>query len=113
MNQPAERVSDIVTSRLPWDTEAKPDFVNEQGSKWWIDRLLTAYARNSLSKTPYAESVVFFVETADGYRSRVLICGDCEVFSDQNMEAFASKIDILRLASSPASRDTGANHADQ
>ena len=46
----------------------KPDFVNEQGVKWWLDKSLTMYAVDKGLQVQ-----VFLVEEPNGYKTRLII----------------------------------------
>lgn len=91
----------------PFDTP--PDAVNDIGTKFWLDQTLTTYATTKrtpgVSGYPLPDTVrVFFVEAADGYRTRLLCDGGDVLYEATNLESMAVHIDILRLAAKPQPR---------
>ena len=69
-----------------------PDFINEDGVKWWIDKELTEYARMDLN------AVVFFVEKPNGYQTRALVIDGAVQYESQSLEAMGCRIDLLKAA---------------
>lgn len=78
-----------------FDTE--PDFINEEGFKWWIDESMTKYAQKedkdgiSLNTTR-----VFFVEEPKGSKTRVIIMDNELVCESTSIEGVCSYIDIIK-----------------
>ncbi len=74
---------------VPWDKE--PDFVNEQGTKWWKDHYLTEYAND-------VDCTVWFVETCTGGRTRILVSHNGHaLYDDTNLEGMCCHIDMLKI----------------
>lgn len=85
---------------FPWDKEgSKPYYVNEQGYEWWIDTSSTDYARSDTRPGHPLKAICFYVRKDGRALSRVLIDENTnDVLADeQNLEALAVKIDILRF----------------
>ena len=81
----------------PWDT--KPDAVNEMGVKWWLDKDTTRYAIAAASvKKVKTDIRVFFVETPEGERTRLIIQDGQPVSDCQSLEGIGAKIDMLLIA---------------
>lgn len=80
----------------------EPDFINEIGVKWWLDKATTKYAKSADSIGVTLDVVCFFIEETNGRRSRVLVSKDKgAIYENQNLEALLSKIDILKFAMNP------------
>ena len=78
----------------PWDANLLPDFVNDQGVKWWVDKELTRYARQKLG----VDAAVWYVEETSGVRTRLLIDHGEILHNDTTYEGIAVHIDIVYLA---------------
>ncbi|TXG86114.1 MAG: hypothetical protein E6R13_01120 [Spirochaetes bacterium] len=76
--------------------ETNPDFINTEGTKWWIEKCSTQYAHDS--KGIYLDVQVWLVETIDGYRTYVIIDKQkaCIIYSSQLLESIGVYIDILK-----------------
>jgi hypothetical protein len=80
-----------------WE-ENDPDFINDEGTKWWIDRDLTNYAQNPDAKGISLDVQAWVLQTSDGYMTRVLVNKDHEICDEsQNLEALAVKIDVRKF----------------
>jgi hypothetical protein len=73
------------------DTDKKPDFINEQGVKWWFDAITTDYAK--CRNLPNHK--VWLVEELNGSRIYVITEGDKIVGESQQLEAIGVKLDVL------------------
>lgn len=71
-------------------TEA-PDFVNDEGVKWWHEPSLTRYA---LSKG-FVGVRGWSVERPDGYKTRLFTEGETILADDHTLEGLCIKIDLL------------------
>ena len=71
-------------------TEA-PDFVNDEGVKWWHEADMTRYA---FSKG-FAGVRVWTAERPDGYKTRLFTEGETILADDQTVEGLGIKIDLL------------------
>lgn len=72
----------------------KPDFVNKKGTKWWIDRDLTEYAKSKLK----AKTVVYLAETPEGDATFVVLQSDIgPIRSNRLREDILIFIDILAM----------------
>ena len=71
-----------------------PDYVNEQGVKWWIDKDLTKYSFDR----GFSGTRVFVVERPDGYRTRLFTEGENILAESQSLEGICSKIDIISIS---------------
>lgn len=81
-----------------------PDFINERGVKWWLDKSLTRYAERADHNGTKLEAKVFYVERPDGHKTRILIDKDGPIHADQSLESMAFHIDALKIM---ASKRTG------
>ena len=72
-------------------TKEAPDFVNDEGVKWWHEAGLTRYA---LSKG-FAGVRVWTVERPDGYKTRLFTEKQSVLAEDQSLEGLGIKIDLL------------------
>lgn len=77
-----------------------PYFVNEEGTKWWVDKELTQYARKEDKNGVSLNMTCFIIETKVGYRTRVLVSnvvGSTSILEeDQLYEGMAMKIDLRK-----------------
>lgn len=76
----------------------EPDFINELGVKWWIDKMTTNYAQSPDVWGTRLNAMCFFVEEPGGRRTRVLIDRGTEnvLAEDQALDGIGCKIDILK-----------------
>lgn len=82
--------------------ENPPDFVNEEGVKWWRDKSLTEYARDAgILGVSLHKVSVWLIETARGYRTRIILVGDKHYFESTQMESIAVRLDVMKLAAKP------------
>lgn len=84
-------MSKSVLSDAIWDF--KPDYVNEDGVKWWLDESIYQYAKIR-DVTGYD---FFLVECPDGYRTRVIVRQGVIIFESPRLEEIGVHIDILKL----------------
>ena len=76
----------------------EPDFINEEGTKWWKDDIITEYAQREDINGTSLNVVCFVIELKDGYKSRVLINDKQEIIEeDQKVEVMGVKIDIRKF----------------
>lgn len=80
---------------LPFDKT--PDFVNEKGVKWWIDRDTTRYAHSKLND----KVAVWYIEEPDGNQCRLITENDEILYDNTSLEAVLCYIDILCVARKP------------
>lgn len=73
-----------------WET--KPDFVNERGVRWWLDRSTTDYARSRIK-----DAVVWLVQEPDGGMTRLLVVDGFIRYETQSIESMGTYIDLLKL----------------
>ena len=74
-----------------------PDFVNDEGVKWWHESSLTRYA---FSKG-FVGVRVWTVERPDGHRTRLFTEGQDVLAEDQTLEGLGIKIDLLAFQRQP------------
>uniref|UniRef100_A0A6M3JLL2 Uncharacterized protein n=1 Tax=viral metagenome TaxID=1070528 RepID=A0A6M3JLL2_9ZZZZ len=78
--------------------EDKPDFVNNEGVKWWVDKGTTQYARGKDSfGTQLLDVTCFKTELDNGYRSFVIVNGRGIVFTSQQIDTIGRHIDIMKM----------------
>ena len=78
--------------------EDKPDFINDEGTKWWVDKIATQYAREEDVFGIRLPSVTCFrTEQANGYRSFVIVDGRNIIFTSQQSDAIGCHIDIMKM----------------
>lgn len=78
--------------------KSPPDFVNEEGIKWWFDEDTTQWAKNEDLSGVSLDIVCYFVEGVDGTRTRALVDPvKGLIYADSKLEAVAAHIDMLRL----------------
>lgn len=77
----------------------EPDFVNPEGTKWWLDKSTTAGAQKEDVHGTKLDFIVYLVEKSDGYMARLMLDLDGNLIAEeQNLEALAVKIDMLKAA---------------
>ena len=78
--------------------EKEPVYTNQEGTKWWDDEDTTQYARQkTLKGKSLPEAKAYFVETKDGYRSRVLVDKGMIIAESQQIDGIGTQIDILKF----------------
>lgn len=86
----------------PWDEkDSKPYFINEEKVEWWVDKELTKWATQDRTFSKGLENVVVFIlrKNCEPLTRILMNTVTNEVISENtNYEAFACKIDILRIA---------------
>jgi hypothetical protein len=88
-------------SIFPWQNGEKPDFINEEGFEWYVDKELTKYGREQRDKLKPLKAICFYVTKEGKLLSRVLIDENQNVLHDDaTLEGMAAKIDFLRLVNS-------------
>lgn len=78
----------------------EPDFVNENGTKWWLDSSSTRYAQEpDMDGVTLPEVVCYYVEEPNGHRSYVLVDNKlCIPFWEgHTLEGVGVYIDIMKL----------------
>ena len=84
---------------FPWENGESPYFTNEEGFDWYIDKMLTDYARRKSDGSVPLKAVCFFVVKDGELMSRVLVGEQQNILHEDNsLEGMSVKIDILRLA---------------
>ena len=53
--------------------DAEPDFVNDIGTKFWVDKDTTDWAQREDRFGTSLNLVVYAVENKDGYRTRLMV----------------------------------------
>ena len=75
----------------------EPDFVNEEGTKFWVDTSTTQYAQRKDQHGTSLDMVVYLAETSNGYMARLLIDKEQNIIAEeQNLEQLAVKIDMMK-----------------
>jgi len=83
---------------IPIETMQEPDFINDEGFKWWKDKNITDYARREDSFGTTLKATCFIVEEPNGRKTRLLVSEDQQILADeQGLEAMAVKIDMLKF----------------
>ena len=76
----------------------EPDFVNELGVKWWLDRFLTEYARNpDFAGRTLPDAAVYYVEEPGGHRCRVFVLDGEAEYESERLEDIGVHIDVMKL----------------
>lgn len=80
-----------------WERD-EPDFINDTGIKWWLDKETTHYAKRENHNGTKLDYQVFVVEKPDGYKTRIILDEKRQpIYEHQRLEDIAVKIDILKL----------------
>jgi hypothetical protein len=74
---------------LSIDADTPPDFVNEEGVKWWQ---LTDHGHTATDGVP------FLVERPTGEQEYVIVADGAVVYSTGNLEVLYTHLDMLMLA---------------
>ena len=77
---------------------SEPLTVNDQGTKFWLDRATTRYAQ----ELGLSNIAVFYIEAKDGHRTRVIVDVKSQdfLYEHQSLEAIAAHLDIIQLSRS-------------
>ena len=71
--------------------KTKPDFINAQGTEFWLDKFSTYYAK----KKGLKNTKVFYLKDKKGYKTRVIIKDGKYGDESQSLEGIGIKIDLL------------------
>ncbi len=98
---------------MPYGYQRPPDFTNEAGVQWWVDKSSTKYARSEQGSKPGLENVVvFLVKDNQGVLIRLIVEDNVPVYEHQSLEAIAVRLDVMKfdksLAAKEAKNDSGA-----
>lgn len=75
-----------------------PDFVNDLGVKWWLDKSLTEYAtREDGNGIGLSDITIWCVEKPNGYKTHIMTQGEEALYENQKLEDMAVHVDILKL----------------
>ena len=74
-------------------TNKTPDKINKEGTRFWLDKCTTDYAKQKGLKG----IKVFIIEDRNGYQTRVITKGKKYLYEHQNLEAIGIRIDMLTL----------------
>jgi len=77
---------------------AAPNFVGENGCKFWLDIDLTRYARNK----GLATVRVLVAQEANGNVVRLIYEGEQPIYESQTLEDIGCHIDIMAVIASPS-----------
>ena len=76
----------------------KPNFINEQGVKYWLDQSTSDYANRADIYGTRLKGKAFFVERPDGFKTRLFIGETQDILADdQTLDGIATKIDLLKF----------------
>lgn len=79
--------------------DKEPDFVNEEGTKWWVDRSTTKFAQQpDINNVRLPNVVCFATEQSNGYRSYVITENQQIEYAATGLEAIGVHIDIMKLS---------------
>jgi hypothetical protein len=71
----------------------KPDFINEQGSKFWLDKSSTNYAKTKKLKNIQ----VLLAENKKGDKTRIITENGKPIYDSQLLENIGMRIDLLAM----------------
>lgn len=80
------------------DLTQDPDFINEQGIKWWFDKGTTRFAIMEDQFGTSLNAVAWVAEHPDGSRTRLLIDDDTKeiIAESPQLDGIGVKIDLLK-----------------
>lgn len=78
-------------------SESQPDFVNDLGTKWWLDKDTIFWASRGDINLLEHDFQFWYVEMQDGFRSRLITKGKKIIYDNTSSEAIAIKIDIYKM----------------
>lgn len=81
----------------PWENGVEPDFVNEEGFEWYINKGLTKWATAKRDGSTPIEAVVFLVAKDNDPKTYAIVMDGKLVYDSMVMENVACHIDMLRL----------------
>lgn len=88
----------MTNPHAPFWERNPPDFINAEGVKWWIDKETTRWATRENINGTTLDYQVFIVKRPDGYITRLILDEERQpIYEHQQLEAVASKIDIMKL----------------
>lgn len=76
----------------------KPDFVNESGTKFWVDKAVTSYAQKpDVLGRALPHVIVFYTEDDMGGKSYAITEFQEYLFTSQSLEEIGAHIDIMKI----------------
>ena len=76
----------------------EPYFVNEQGTRYWLEKGLTEYAKSpDKDGVCLPEHRAWIVQFKDGEYTRLLTEGTDPIYEGRSIEQIAVRIDLLKL----------------
>ena len=77
------------------DRNETPDFINDIGTRWWLDKNITKYAKDIFDQFKIKKCSIsaFYVETKDTEASYVLIIDNKIVAQSKSIDGIGSEID--------------------
>lgn len=89
----------------------KPDFVNEIGTKFWKDQVLTDHAAKVDALGRRLDAVCFYVELKTGERTYLLVDKKTNepIAEEPGIEAMGVKIDVLKFLAQEKRKSTSVN----
>lgn len=85
----------ILEAVTPFWEKNDPDFINDKGIKWWLDKDLTKYARN---KPNCEQMIAYVVKEPSGELNRLLVENEEIIYGTQVLEDLCVHIDIESFA---------------
>lgn len=87
-----------MTDFRPFWEQRDPDFINELGIKWWLDKDTTSYAMKPDRHGTSLDVNIWVAKFPDDHITRLMINSSYEVIEDeQSLEAMAVKIDVRKF----------------
>lgn len=89
----------------------KPDFVNEIGTKFWKDKILTDHAQYTDNTKCKLDAVCFYVELKTGERTYLLVDKNTNepIAEEPGIEAMGVKIDVLKFLAQEKRKSTSVS----
>lgn len=75
--------------------KSKPDYVNEQGVEWWLDRDLMHYVK--LCKLDPKQVQVFLTRHPDQKITRLIIENGEIAYEDTSLEGIGARLGIMKV----------------
>jgi hypothetical protein len=82
----------------PFWEKKEPDFINDEGFKWWLDKGTTKYAMRENANGTTLDYQVWVVEKPDGFKTRIILDDRRKpIYENTSLEGIAVKIDMMKL----------------
>lgn len=78
--------------------DREPDFINDEGNKWWLQKITWGSSRNLAERLKALNITWWYVELADGSKEHVVLKEQQIIKTDKNLESLGVFLDMCPIA---------------